>query len=246
MAQTGRNPAPAMLRFLKAFLFSIPLAFFFNLLLWLIVGLVGWNFKDINPDNIFALQLLKADELNDFFWPLVLWGLAFMQACLLLVPIHLPTPSTEKSALGPRIIAAAFLGGLFIAIPLFASIDFYYFSPKADPKTFNSTGCTMGVLGVWMLSWLIWIPVLLHRARGQADAVEKFVGKSVAGSAVGLALCLPWYYVLRKKQSCYCSLGGFWALVLGLWSLLIVGGPLLFILARDRRLRAGVRSGQAS
>lgn len=104
----------------------------------------------------------------------------------------------------------------------------------------------MGVLGVWMLSWLIWIPVLLHRARGQADAVEKFVGKSVAGSAVGLALCLPWYYVLRKKQSCYCSLGGFWALVLGLWSLLIVGGPLLFILARDRRLRAGVRSGQAS
>ena len=76
--------------------------------------------------------------------------------------------------------------------------------------------------------------------------MEKFVGKSIAGSAVGLALCLPWYYVLRKKQACYCSLGGFWALVLGLWSLLVVGGPLLFILARDRRLRTGVRSDQAS
>jgi hypothetical protein len=73
--------------------------------------------------------------------------------------------------------------------------------------------------------------------------VERFVGKNIAGSAVGLALCLPWYFVLRRKHSCYCGLGSFLALVLGLWSLLVVGGPLLFVLARDRRIRASLRAG---
>jgi len=101
----------------------------------------------------------------------------------------------------------------------------------------------IGALAVWAVSWLIWTPILLHRSRGQADAVERFVGKNIAGSAVGLALCLPWYFVLRRKQSCFCGLGTFWALVLGLWSLLLIGGPLLVVLARDRRLRAGVREG---
>jgi hypothetical protein len=132
---------------------------------------------------------------------------------------------------------------LFIAIPLLASVDLYYLSADADPKGFNGEPYVVGALAVWAVSWLIWTPVLLHRSRGQADAVERFVGKNIAGSAVGLALCLPWYFVLRRKQSCFCGLGTFWALVLGLWSLLVIGGPLLFVLARDRRLRAGVREG---
>jgi hypothetical protein len=153
-------------------------------------------------------------------------------------------PSTGgKTPLGPRVIAAAFLGGLFIAIPFLASVDLYYLSSQADPKGFDSAPYLIGALAVWVLSWLIWTPILLHRSRGQADAVERFVGKNIAGSAVGLALCLPWYFVLRRKQSCFCSLGTFWALALGLWSLLVIGGPLLFVLARDRRIRAGVREG---
>lgn len=232
-----------MLRLLKAFLLSLPLALLFNALLWFLVALVGWNFNEVKSDNFLGLHFLKVESANDLFWPAMLWLLAFLQASLLLVPVAPVTPEPgTPTPLGPRVLAAAFLGGLPLAIPLFAVIDLYYFLPKADPKTFQSGGCMLGVLAVWAVSWLVWTPILLHRSRVEADALERFVGKSIKGSAVGLALCLPWYYVLRRKQACYCSLGGFWALVLGLWSLLIVGGPLLFILGRDRRIRAGVRA----
>ena len=219
---------------------SVLLAFAFNFVMMVVVALVAWNADTLTLKDLLGAGVFEASG-KDWFWVLLLWGFALLQACLLLLPMPVAPSTGGKAPLGPRIIAAAFLGGLFIAISLFASIDFL--SAKADPKGFNAEPYVIGVLAVWVLSWLIWTPILLHRSRGQADAVERFVGKNIAGSAVGLALCLPWYFVLRRKQSCICSLGTFWALVLGLWSLLVIGGPLLFVLARDRRIRAGVREG---
>jgi hypothetical protein len=219
---------------------SVLLAFAFNFVMMMVVALVDWSTDTLTLRSLFGAGLFQASG-TDWFWILLLWALALMQACLLTLPLPAAPSTGEKAPLGPRVIAAAFLGGLFVAIPLFASVDLYYLSAKAEPKDFHSEPYLLGVVAAWVFSWLIWTPILLHRSRGQADAVERFVGKNIAGSAVGLALCLPWYFVLRRKQSCICSLGTFWALVLGLWSLLVIGGPLLFVLARDRRLRAGVR-----
>ncbi len=230
--------------FVRILALSVFLAFAFNFVMMLVVALVGWDGGTLTLKSLLGAGLFDASG-SDWFWILLLWALALMQSCLLLLPLPSPiSPAPgEKVPLGPRVVAAAFLGGLFLAVPLFASIDLYYLSAKADPKGFGSEPYLLGVLAVWVVSWLIWTPILLHRSRGQADAVERFVGKNIAGSAVGLALCLPWYFVLRRKQSCFCGLGTFWALVLGLWSLLVIGGPLLFVLARDRRIRAGVREG---
>ena len=229
--------SPVLVRILAL---SVLLAFAFNFIMMVVVALVGWDPGTLTLKDLLGVGVFKASG-KDWFWILLLWGFALLQSCLLLLPLPVSSVLGEKSPLGPRVIAAAFLGGLFIAIPLLASVDFL--SAQADPKGFNSEPYVLGALAVWVASWLIWIPILLHRSRGQADAVERFVGKNIAGSAVGLALCLPWYFVLRRKQSCFCGLGTFWALVLGLWSLLVIGGPLLFVLARDRRLRAGVREG---
>jgi len=226
--------------FVRILSLSVLLAFAFHMVMMVVVALVGWDADTLKPSTLLGAGVFQASG-SDWFWILLLWALALMQSCLLTLPLPVAPAAGGKVPLGPRIIAGAFLGGLFIAIPLFASIDLYYLSAKADPKGFNSEPYVLGVLAAWVVSWLIWTPILLHRARREADAVERFVGRNIAGSAVGLALCLPWYFVLRRKQSCYCSLGTFWALVLGLWSLLVVGGPLLFVLARDRRLRAGVR-----
>ncbi len=219
---------------------SVLLAFAFNFIMMVVMALVGWDLGTLTLKDLLGVGVFKASG-KDWFWILLLWVFALLQSCLLLLPLPVSSVPGEKSPLGPRVIAAAFLGGLFIAIPLLASVDFL--SAKADPKGFDSSPYIIGALAVWVVSWLIWTPILLHRSRGQADAVERFVGKNIAGSAVGMALCLPWYFVLRRKQSCFCGLGTFWALVLGLWSLLVIGGPLLFVLARDRRLRAGVREG---
>jgi hypothetical protein len=226
--------------FVRILALSVLLAFAFNFVMMAVVALVGWDSGTLNPKDLLGAGVFEASG-KDWFWVLLLWGFALMQSCLLLLPLPVTSVPGGKTPLGPRVLAAAFLGGLFIAIPLLASVDFL--SAQADPKGFNSTPYIIGALAVWVVSWLIWIPILLHRSRGQADAVERFVGKNIAGSAVGLALCLPWYFVLRRKQSCFCSLGTFWALALGLWSLLVIGGPLLFVLARDRRIRAGVREG---
>jgi len=220
---------------------SVLLAFAFHAVMMVVVALVAWNADTLTLRSLLGAGLFHASG-SDWFWILLLWGFALLQSCLLLVPLPVPSAPGEKTSLGSRVIAAAFLGGLFVAIPLLASVDLYYLSAKADPKAFDSGPYVLAVLAAWGVSWLIWTPILLHRSRGQADAVERFVGRNIAGSAVGLALCLPWYFVLRRKQSCYCGLGTFWALVLGLWSLLVIGGPLLFVLARDRRIRAGLRA----
>jgi len=228
--------------FVRILALSVLLAFAFNFVMMLVVALVGWGAVTLTLKDLLGMGVFEAKG-SDWFWILPLWGFALLQACLLLVPLPIASSTSAKSPLGPRVIAAAFLGGLFIATPFLASVDLYYLSAKADPKGFDSAPYIIGALAIWVVSWLIWTPILLHRSRGQADAVERFVGKNIAGSAVGLALCLPWYFVLRRKQSCFCGLGTFWALVLGLWSLLVIGGPLLFVLARDRRIRAGVREG---
>ncbi len=230
------------MRLLKVLALSVLLTFVFNALLILIGALVGWNSGMLTAESLSGANLFESTG-SDWFWVFLLWGLALLQSCLLVLPLPVATSPGEKVPLGPRVIAAAFLGGLFLAIPLFACVDLFLLSDRpADAQGYDPRPLFVAVLVVWALSWLIWTPVLLHRSRGQADAVERFVGKNIAGSAVGLALCLPWYFVLRRKHSCYCGLGSFFALVLGLWSLLVIGGPLLFVLARDRRLRAGVRA----
>jgi hypothetical protein len=235
--------------FVRILALSVFLAFAFNFVMMVVVALVGWDGSSLTLKSLLGTDIFETSG-KDWFWVLLLWGFALLQSCLLLLPLPVAPSTGAKVPLGPRIIAASFLGGLFLSIPLFLSIDLYYlirpylsgyFSDA--PIRFDSGPYLIGVFVVWVVSWLIWTPILLHRSRGQADAVERFVGKNIAGSAVGLALCLPWYFVLRRKQSCLCGLGTFWALMLGLWSLLVIGGPLLFVLARDRRIRAGVREG---
>jgi hypothetical protein len=228
--------------FIRILALSVLLAFAFNFVMMLVVALVGWDGSTLTLKSLLGAGVFEASG-KEWLWVLLLWGFALLQSCLLLLPLPVAPSTGGKTPLGPRVIAAAFLGGMFIAIPIFASVDLYYLLAEADPKNFAPKPYIIAALPIWVLSWLIWTPILLHRSRGQADAVERFVGKNIAGSAVGLALCLPWYFVLRRKQSCFCSLGTFWALALGLWSLLVIGGPLLFVLARDRRIRAGVREG---
>jgi hypothetical protein len=101
---------------------------------------------------------------------------------------------------------------------------------------------TVGCLVAWGVSWLVWIPLLLRRSKGQPDAVERAVARALRGTAIGWALSLPWHYVVRERHPCYCATGTFLGLIFGLIGLVLVGGPLLLVFARDRRIRAALRS----
>jgi hypothetical protein len=48
--------------------------------------------------------------------------------------------------------------------------------------------------------------------------------------------------VVRERQTCVCATGTFLGLIFGLIGLVLVGGPLLLVFARDRRIRAALRS----
>jgi hypothetical protein len=102
---------------------------------------------------------------------------------------------------------------------------------------------SVGCLVAWFISWLVWIPLLLRRSKGEPDAVERAVAKALRGTAVGWALTLPWFLVVRERQTCLCAAGTFLGLVFGMIALVLVGGPLLLVFARDRRIRAALRQG---
>jgi hypothetical protein len=234
-----------LMRFLKAFLLSIPLAFLLNAILMLLVALLVWeapSARDLGGWFFFDIPWHDLAEKPAELVPLIFfWGMAFLQACVLTVPLAPElTLAEQPAALWPRVLAGAFVTAFLVALPLLALVDVYYYLPGANPSTFEPGRFILGALAAWAISWFVWIPILLRRTREDPAALETSVLRTSKATLVGMALCLPWYLVLRRKQSCACSLGSFVALLMGLWSLLLVGGPLLLVLARDRRLRGAV------
>ena len=223
------------LTLIKAFIVAVPLAFVFQILFVLSSSLMMGHFPGIDEMK----RVFDLSQEGHFKVYIIGFGFAFLQASLFLVPvIPAVSLSTQKNALWPRVVGAAFLCSLVLAVPLFASIDILQY-------TMYDAGSATKILiravaGVWIISWLIWSFLIWRAAKHNSSVIERRALYGSRGSLIGLALCLPWYLVLRKKESCHCSLGTFYALVAGLMSLLFVGGPLLFILARDRKLRKAV------
>ena len=220
---------------IKAFIVAVPLAFVFQSLFILFGSLLMGHFPRMG-DIKWAFDLSNTLSL---ILATISFGFAFLQASLFLVPV-IPAVSfsTQKNALWPRVVGAAFLCSLVLAIPLFASIDILQYTMHDASSTTKIL--IRAVAGVWIISWLIWSFLIWRAAKHNSSVIERRALYGSQGSLIGLVLCLPWYLVLRKKESCHCSLGTFCALVAGLMSLLFVGGPLLFILARDRKLRKAV------
>lgn len=199
--------------------------------------------SDLLGGNIFRINWEHLGESTIEVVPMMLyWAFALLQSCVFFLPLAPKlTLSAQPEVLWPRLLGAAFCTAFLVALPLFALLDVYYFLPGANPKEFESGAFIIGILVAWLVSWIVWTAILLRRVRTDESTLESSLLRTSKASLVGLALCLPWYLVLRRKQSCACSLGTFVALVTGLWSLLVIGGPLLLVLARDRRLRGAVK-----
>ncbi|PHX58769.1 MAG: hypothetical protein CK522_02520 [Opitutia bacterium] len=199
--------------------------------------------SDLLGGNIFRINWEHLGESTIEVLPMLLYvAFALLQSCVFFLPLAPSlTLSAQPTALWPRLLGAAFCSAFLVALPLFALLDVYYFLPGANPKEFESGAFIIGILVAWLVSWIVWTAILLRRVRTDESTLESSLLRTSKASLVGLTLCLPWYLVLRRKQSCACSLGTFVALVTGLWSLLVIGGPLLLVLARDRRLRGAVK-----
>lgn len=229
-----------MTNILKLLLLAPVLAFIFNVLFWLVCSVFVLDLiLEVKmcafPFTFLSSEFSRTDPL--FTYGVILWVVAFLQASVFCLSAPSPASPGDAAPLLPRVLAAGAATGMIVAVPVMALTDIFTLQYG---NRFGMYG-VFGGCGVWALSWFIWTPILLHRARSDADFLEKQVAKSVKGTALGLVLCLPWLFVLRKKESCYCGFSTFWALVVGFWSLLVLGGPLLLLLARERRIRASLR-----
>lgn len=217
--------------------------------LYLLFGLILQAVAHLLAGNLFAGEWFLAihpESADGADWvpSLALLGFAALQSCLVFGTVPTASGSDVSSApLMPRLIGAALLCSLPFALLGLAVIDLSVFKPEAVRRAFQPQHWVLGILVAWVVSWVIWVPFLLHRSKAAPDSLERAVGKGIAGSAVALGLTLPWYFVVRTKERCFCGLGSYAALVLGLFALLVVGGPLLLVFARDRRIRAALRQG---
>ena len=91
-----------------------------------------------------------------------------------------------------------------------------------------------------VVSWCIWVPLLLHRSRGrEADALERWTALALRGTWVELALATPVYALIRSRESCWCVIGSYWSMMAGFCALAALGGPFLLMAHRRRRWLAG-------
>lgn len=173
-----------------------------------------------------------------FLWLAIPTALA--QAAALAVPAPTNSGHLAAAGLAGRAATAAVALTVALALPVVALMDLPQWldaeiGPELGRMIFH--GLIIGLAATWIGLSLL----LLYRTKEQPDLLERRVAQATAGTLVGLALATPWYLVLRRKQQCVCALGTFWALLAGLWSLVLVGGPMLLLLARERRTRAALR-----
>ena len=174
-----------------------------------------------------------------FLWLAIPTALA--QATALTAPAPSASVRTSAAGLAGRAAIGAVALTLALALPVVALMDLpFWLDAEVGPELGKAV--FRGLMAGLLITWIGLSLLLAHRSKGQPDLLERRMAQATAGTLVGLALATPWYLVLRRKQQCFCSLGTFWALVVGLWSLVLVGGPLLLLLARERRTRAALRA----
>ena len=194
--------------------------------------------------GIVVLQSFTMGALqNRDLWSIWIW-IAIPVAVAQAAALALPAPNADFTASPGSLRARAFVAGaaltLALALPIYALADLpTWFDLKLTSDVTNAVWTTLTL--ALPVTWVVLSLLLAHRTKGEPDLLERRTAQATAGTLVGLALCTPWYLVLRRKQQCVCALGTFWALIVGLWSLLLVGGPLLLWLARVRQ-RAAVRA----
>lgn len=194
-----------------------------------VVGGTSPRELDWNPEGL----------IGTFLW--LAGPTALAQAAALTLPAPAASGKRGSAGVHARAAAGAVAMTLALALPAYALSDLPFW---LDIKLGEEMGIRVfrGLVTGTALTWIGLTLLLAHRSRGVPDLVERRVAQATAGTLVGLALATPWYLVLRRKQQCFCALGTFWALVAGLWSLVLVGGPMLLLLARERRTRAAARS----
>lgn len=182
-----------------------------------------------------AILALGENSLGGNLWIYVWCGAA---AVLTLIAHRvLRRTWTEGLSVRASLIAAGFIAGMLVGglvglgfgiIKLSANWE-----PKGDWTLLNS------VAACALVGWIAWTPILIAfaRKRHHEDALSRIASRLFAGSAIEFVAIVPFEAMMRRKSSCYCDEGTFFALLATVTAGLITMGPAILLLPIGRRRR---------
>lgn len=178
-----------------------------------------------------------SDDINAFYLMLILAvGLGLVIAicirtfCRDGVPLLL-------SVIIAAFIAAALVGGLVgIAGD---GLNMLMQSVFVQPPEIDEDFIIFAGLGAVALSWIVFTPVMLaFKGTHEPDTfISKLASRLFIGTVIEVVATIPIDIMVRRRSSCHCSDGSFWALIIGLSAGFIVLGPVVVLLPLGRRFQ---------
>jgi hypothetical protein len=171
-------------------------------------------------------------ELRDMaFWvvPLII-----LQTLFLLGAPHLRPGTTHG---GRPMIVSLIVGALFatlLSAGIIASVgSLLGFSSKNLPDKVGPV-----LIVILLASWLAWLWIFLFFLVDEwTDRYRKLYRLLLAGTVLELAITIPIDASVRRRTQCYCNEGTFWALCIGIVSMLWILGPGVVLLFLARRMQ---------
>lgn len=238
----------------------IPIALALYVYLLHIIGLTfllgAWYYyQPIEPQTFYWSELI--DVINPigvaYTWPVLL--VMLIAQAFILWPVRRFHQGRVESGrvIWPSLLALGFVLGLLCLALLAAIVDvghYYYNWQSSWADLFGEDGFfkahVTGVTGpILATSWTIWTVLLwlfIQGGRTRESTISRLLGLLFAGSMIELALVIPADVVVRRRESCYCETGTFYAIMVTGCIALFTMGPLCVLMVLTKHRRAFYRS----
>lgn len=226
---------------------------------WILVALVLLLSDSDELGVMFSPRAWELDQLGDL-WILIGVPTVVLVAsqAMFLVPIIAGPPS--RGALGHPLKVTLVAAGLVAAVLTvglgYAAVGVIQLAgtsrtglkPEDVVEVNSDSGWLIGLLGVIVVSWLVWSLALIVFARRHQgrNVLARVIGLLFAGTIIEVLIVVPIDVMLRRRTDCYCVVGSFWSLTLSAWALLWLTGPGIIIGALARRHRLWIETHCAS
>lgn len=153
---------------------------------------------------------------------------------LMVWPVRAPGVSSGK---GRSVRSSLFAAGGVIGFLLFAFVAAVVEVSGLDGP--NTLGGAWGVFALCLaLGWAVATPLLIAFSRPgpREDIVARLARRILAGTIIEVALIIPLDVIVRRRGSCYCAAGTYWALTIcGFVGVIVLGPAVLCPLLAKRR-----------
>ncbi|MDZ4829012.1 MAG: hypothetical protein SGJ09_02290 [Phycisphaerae bacterium] len=183
------------------------------------------------------LRALVDGDVAAWFWCAVPPAVVTLVQCVFLLPLFRPPEPTDRpKSLRQSARLAAFIGACSAAALAWALLELASYNQNAFDRFGTAVFFGTPIMAL-LPAWFAWSWVLIRRSeRADPLGLDRMLAPLLVGTALSVAMIIPIDALIRKKKSCYCGTGSFFALCIGLASLVWFLGPCaLLALGRQRR-----------